>query len=133
MTQGEYFGRKNRYMDIPIKAISALPNYVSGSENFRLYFSFDDSTSYGYTDRPTGQNVKEIAKVLYGAPPSLKNEWFPTENSSVTLSNGATFVRSTNYTSITTPITADIYAVIMYPPSSSTPVGTGTVKLRRLS
>ena len=39
-------------------------------------------------------------------------------------------MRSTNYTSITTPIKADIYSVIMYPPSSSTAVGTSTVKLR---
>lgn len=131
MTQGEYLGRKNRYVDIPIAAISAIPNYVAGSQNFRLYFSYDDTTEYKYPgDLPVGQNRKEIAKVLYGAPPSLKTEWLPTANSSVALSNGATFVRKADDSAITSPISATPYRVEMYPPNSSTPVGTTTVQFR---
>ena len=131
MIQGEYFARKNRYVDIPIAAISAIPNYVAGSKKFRLYFAYDDTTEYKYPeDLPVGQNRKEIAKVLYGAPPSLKTEWLPTANSSVALSNGAMFVRKADDSSITSPISATPYRVEMYPPNSTTQVGTPTVELR---
>ena len=54
----------------------------------------------------------------------------PTANSSVTLSNGAIFVRKANDSAITSPISATPYRVEMYPPNSSTQVGTSTVQLR---
>lgn len=96
-----YYKYKNKYFDIPIESIDAIPNYTPGSESFRIYFSYDVNQN-GFPDRPTGADYYQIYKALFTGKPSLKAEWFPAVGSKIRFANGS-YIECTNYYGSGTP------------------------------
>lgn len=101
-----YLRAKNRWVEFPIQNISAIPDYVPGSEKLRIYFMWDDAyiESLAYPDYPD-----IITNSRYRTPPvefdsaSLKNTWFTKVGDTVTFYGGS-YIRC-NRINLTNPPT----------------------------
>lgn len=102
----EYLNKKNRCVEFPIQNISAIPDYVPGSEKLRIYFMWDDAyiESVAYPDYPdTITNSRYRTPTIEYTSASLKNTWFNAVGDTVTFYGGS-YIRCNrlNLTSVNT-------------------------------
>lgn len=88
-----YLNKKNRWVEFPIQNISAIPDYVPGSEKLRIYFMWDDTYSgsgLAYPDYPDSiQNSRYRTPIVDFSSPSIKNTWFNAVGDTVTFYGGS--------------------------------------------
>ena len=121
MTSIQYYEYKNKYFSFPIASMTAFPNYVAGSEFFRIYSSFDTSDSLGFVGRPAGVEYNEYTPAIWkNGPPSIKTSWFPVIGSKVFFSNGSYLERISNpSTTWSSPIQATFAAISLKDPNGN--------------
>lgn len=116
-----YLHAKNRWVEFPIQSISAIPDYVPGSEKLRIYFMWDDAyiESLAYPDYPD-----IITNSRYRTPPvefdsaSIKDTWFNAVGDTITFYGGSYIrcnrVNLTNLSTLYTKYGKDVKAYELY-------------------
>lgn len=97
-TEATYLNAKSRSVEFKITKMSYNSSYTGG-ETFKIFFAYDDNSSYAYPDKPLAVARNRLPPVRQWTEPSLKLEWFPNMNDYIELENGARIVCESLYAS----------------------------------